>query len=154
MLYAMIRARLRAEPSDSGDTLLEVVISTAIVGIAAVALIGALLTSITASSEHRSLTVDNTALKSYANAAVQQIQRQASANWTSCASTYTVTPPANMPSDYTVSLSSARYWTASGNSGSWSGNCPGAAAPQLFTVTVTSPTQVATSISFVIRKPT
>lgn len=154
MLHDIRGARHRAHTSDSGDTLLEVVISTAVVGIAAVALIGAILTSITASSEHRSLTVDNAVLKSYANAAVQQIQRQASANWTSCASSYTVTPPANMPSDYTVALSSAQYWSASGNSGSWSGNCPGATAPQLFTVTVTSPTQVSTSISFVIRKPT
>jgi len=154
MLYAMIRARLRAEPSDSGDTLLEVVISSAVVGIAAVALIGALLTSITASSEHRSLTVNDTALKSYADAAVQQIQRQASANWQGCAASYSVTAPTNMPSNYSVALSGAKYWTGSGNSGSWTSSCPGATAPQLLTVTVTSPTQVATSVSFVVRKPT
>lgn len=150
----MRAARHRVETRDSGDTLLEVVISTAVVGIAAVALIGALLTSITASSEHRSLTVNDTALKSYADAAVQQIQRQASAGWQGCASNYTVTAPSNMPSNYSVALSGVQYWTAGGNSGSWSSSCPGATAPQLLTVTVTSPTQVATSISFVVRKPT
>jgi len=154
MLHPISAARERAGSGEGGDTLLEVVIATAVVGITAVALIGGLLTAITASSSHRSLSVNQTALKSYANASVQQIQRQANATWPGCSGTVSVTAPSNMPSNYTVALSSAQYWTANGTSGTWGGSCPGDTAPQLFTVTVTSPTQITTSISFVVRKPT
>lgn len=134
---------------DRGDTLLEVLIALAVVAIAATALIGGVLSSITASSAHRSLAVNDADLKSYAEAAQNQIQRQASPLFADCATTYTVTPP-SMPAGYTVAITSIQYWSG----GAFTSACPaGRDAPQLITLTATSPTQVHTALSFAVRKP-
>lgn len=133
---------------DRGDTLLEVLIALAVVAIAATALIGGVLTSITASSAHRSLAVNDGDLKSYADAAQNQIQRQASPLFADCATTYAVTPPA-LPANYTVSITGIQYW----NGTAFGATCPGGNAPQLITITATSPTQVQSALSFVVRQP-
>lgn len=134
---------------DRGDTLIEVLIALAIVAIAATALIGGVLTSITGSSVHRSLTVNDADLKSYADAAQDQIQRQASPLFADCATTYSVTAPP-LPANYAVAITGIQYW----NGTAFSSTCtPGGNAPQLITITATSPTQVQSAMSFVVRQP-
>jgi type II secretory pathway pseudopilin PulG len=141
----------RASTSESGDTLIEVLLAIAVVAITGAALIGAVLTSVTASSEHRSLALNDASLKTYADSAFQQIQRQASPLWQPCASSYAVTRPAEIPSTYSIGISGIQYWDSS--AGAWSGSCPSSTAPQLITVVVTSPTQLKSSLSFAVRSP-
>ena len=149
MLHGMSARASADEPSDLGETLLEVVIAVAIVAIAGVALIGGVLTSITSSSEHRTLTLNDVYLKSYADAASQQIQRASNPLYSSCASSYGVTKPADIPTSWTVGITSIQYWTGS----VWSGSCPGGNPPQLITVAASSPTQATTTMSFAVRDP-
>lgn len=144
-------SRFRTAASDDrGDTLVEVLIALAIVAIAGTALIGTLLTSITASSEHRSLTGDEAALKSYAATAQQAIQRQASPLFTGCATTYAVPPP-TLATGYTVTISTIQHWDGT----AFTTACPDPASDdvQLITITATSPTQVSSVLSFAVRKP-
>jgi type II secretory pathway pseudopilin PulG len=148
MLHRLTGRRLTAPESDDGDTLIEVILAVGIVAVTAVALIGTILTSITSSTEHRTLTQSDTVLKSYADAAQQQIQRKNNPKFQPCASAYDVNAPSGIPSTYTVGISSIKYWTGSG----WSGGCSGDPV-QLITVTVTPPTQISTSLSFAVRDP-
>lgn len=139
---------IRPESADRGDTLLEVLIALAVVAIAATALIGGVLSSITASSAHRSLAINDADLKSFADAAQNQIQRQANPLFVDCATTYAVTPPP-LPANYVVSITGIQYW----NGTAFAATCPGGNAPQLITLTATSPTQVQSALSFVVRQP-
>jgi len=144
----MIRRRIRlAMREDRGDTLIEVLIAVAIVAITAAALIGTVLMSITASSEHRSLAVNDTVLKSYAAEAQNMIQRQANFQ-TSCPASYVVSLPAGLPTGYTAGISAIQYWDGTSFTSVCTPN-----AVQLITVTVTSPTQVSSSLSFAVRDP-
>jgi type II secretory pathway pseudopilin PulG len=145
-----MRRRL-AEAADGGDTLIEVILAVAIVAVTAVALIGSVLTSITSSGEHRTLTLNDTYLKTYADSAAQQIQRQASPLFQKCATSYSVAMPSTIPSTYTIGIQSIQNW----NGTTWVSNCPqGAPNPaQLITVAVTSPTQITTSLAFAVRDP-
>jgi Tfp pilus assembly protein PilV len=77
-------------PSEDGDTLIEVLLAVVILGLSVVALLGALVTSITSSSEHRSLASDDTVLRSFAEAAKYEIQMQPGALFVDCAKAYRV----------------------------------------------------------------
>jgi type II secretory pathway pseudopilin PulG len=138
-----------AGAGDRGDTLIEVLIAVAVVAATAAALIGAVLTSITASSEHRSLAVDNAVLSSYVETVENAVQRQASPMFTTaCGSTYSVAPE-SLPAGYNVGITSIKYWNGAG----FDSTCPASNNVQLITATVTSPTQVSSSVSFVVRNP-
>ncbi|HWC33725.1 MAG TPA: type II secretion system protein [Mycobacteriales bacterium] len=143
----MRRARNCGNP-DRGETLIEVILAVAIIAITAVALMGSVLTSITSSGEHRTLAANDVYVKSYADAAQQQIQRQANPIYAKCATTYAVTKPSGIPASWTVGITSIKYWSGS----AWSTSCSGDPA-QLITVAVTSPTQLSTSLSFAVRDP-
>jgi type II secretory pathway pseudopilin PulG len=78
--------------SETGETLIEVLIAVVIFSLSVVALLGALVTSITSSSEHRSLASDDTVLRSFAEAAKYEIQMQPGALFRNCATTYTTKP--------------------------------------------------------------
>jgi hypothetical protein len=111
--------------------------------------VGGVLTSITSSSEHRTLTLNDVYLKSYADAAAQQIQRQASPLFTACATSYGVTKPTDIPSTWTVGITSIKYWSGT----SWVTTCPSGDPAQLITVAASSPTQATTTMSFAVRDP-
>lgn len=150
MLYRNMTVREGRRRADQGDTLIEVMIAVAILAIAGVALIGSVLTSITASSEHRFLTLNDVYIKSYSDAAIQQIERASSPLFSDCASTYSLVKPSDIPSNYPIVISSIEYWTGS----AWGTSCtPGSDQAQLITVQVQSPTQIVTTLSFAVRDP-
>jgi type II secretory pathway pseudopilin PulG len=142
-----------AEARDAGDTLIEVILAVAIVAVTAVALIGSVLTSITSSGEHRTLTLSDTYLKTYADSAAQQIQRQDSPLYQKCATSYNIALPSTIPNTYTVGIQSIQYWSGT----TWASSCPPTSSnpdpAQLITVVVTSPTQITTSLAFAVRDP-
>lgn len=149
-----LRTRLSVA-QEAGDTLIEVLMAVTIVAITAVALIGSVLTGISASSEHRELANGDTLLRTWADAAAQQIQRQTPPLWQGCASSYTLdsSQMPTVPTGYSIGFDFAaapiKYW----NSGSWSASCPQNNAPQLVTVVLVQPSQVKQSLSFVVRNP-
>ena len=68
---------LRIETSDRGDTLVEVLVTVVIVGAAVVALLGALLTTTSASVTHRNLATIDAVLASFAETARSTVEIQA-----------------------------------------------------------------------------
>jgi len=60
--------------SEQGDTLVEVLMAIVIISLTTVALLGGLVTSITASGEHQSLATIDSLMKSYAEEAKYQIE--------------------------------------------------------------------------------
>jgi len=166
--------------SERGDTLIEVLIAVVIISLAAVALLGTLTTSIASSVEHRSLSVDDTLLRSFAETVKQSIELDPSgAKFSPCASSYSIPIPSNevpLPAGYTVSgfqagppallqLSSnglsngqfgIQYWNGSAFQSMSSGGCVNTSPDngiQLITIVATAPNQVTQTLSFVVRNP-
>ena len=63
--------------TEDGDTLVEVLLAIVVLGIAAVALLTAFATAITASSEHRNLASLDSSTRLAANVAIADVQQQA-----------------------------------------------------------------------------
>jgi type II secretory pathway pseudopilin PulG len=164
---------------DRGETYIEILISLIIFGLISVALLGALMTSISSSSEHRYLSVDDTLVKSALETVAQNVQQQPSSSsaYVDCSASNhpnaivtqwmarfsLPTPPVN----YRLVVSGLECWNPSLNSGvgGFDPNCqyvnlvstPGgcgindAAGLQRVTVTVTDPSGYALSLSTLVR---
>ena len=146
---------------ERGDTLIEVLLSIVILGLASLALIVAFGTSITASGEHRSLTTADTYVKTVGNYVASSVQSSTSdfstcppdassvlAMYTGLASQLTVP-------GYSASVTSVEYWNTptAGIPGSWGSQCV-TGAPQLITVTLTnSATNAVNTLSLVVDSP-
>lgn len=108
----------RAETRDEkGDTYIELLIAVVIIAFSVVAILGALTTSITSSAEHRSLSVEDTLLKSYMETAKYQIQLQPTPDFMPCATVSTYTTGAksivftnSYAPTYTVAITQVKYW--------------------------------------------
>lgn len=160
MLHCLTRRALAARASDRGETLIELIFAVAVIATAGVALIAGVMTGISASGLHKSLTQNDTALRSYADQVAQKVQRES--NWPGC-NNYTSVPT---PSGYSYSSTIAwSYWAPTTGSsdpsdGSWvpidsSHPCPAAGStyanqPELATVTVTSSGSTSTQ-SVIVR---
>jgi len=159
----MRRRRLDPARSEAGDTLIELLFTVVIISIAASALLGALITSIVGSAQHRGLSVDDTLLRSVAEAAKNQIETTSSniagtPLFKSCPTSYSVQYTPTMPSGYTVNgysagvvtLSNIAYWN--GSDFSSSAPCSGSAIQEI-TVTASGPDREVQTLSFVVRTP-
>lgn len=120
--YLVVGKRVRRH-SESGDTLIEILISLVIIALAVVALLAALTTSITSSTEHREIAVNDTMLKSLANQATYSIEFNTSSPgvFQACAapSHYSNTnigwtDPSQYPG-YHASITQVVYWNPSTN---------------------------------------
>ena len=154
--YPSTRTRAASErgvksKSESGDTLVEILIALSVIGVTAVALLGAFATSISASNEHRNLATLDTVLKSFAETATFQIQQQSNPLYASCASTYTLNPPFSPPANYSVAITGVTYWTGTTFASSCSSGSPN---PQQITATATNTSSGSqTSLNFVVADP-
>lgn len=121
--------------------------------------LGAFVTSINASTQHRQLSTINTLLRSYAEAATYQIQLQPSPLFQTCATPATYTSGAfalsNLPSGtgFTVTLSSIQYWNSATRV--FGSTCTaGSTQPELLTITATGSAGAvaapSTSLSFIV----
>lgn len=150
---------------DRGDTLIEILLSLIILGLASLALIVAFGTSMTASGEHRSLTTGDTYVKTVANHVAGSVQSSTS-NFSSCPANpsdltsvllaYTsIAGQVSLPSGYSASVTAVEYWISptQGQAGSWGTSCI-VNAPQLIAVTLTNlSTNATNTLSLVVDNP-
>jgi Tfp pilus assembly protein PilV len=139
---------------EAGDTLIEVLIALVIISIAVTGLLGALITSITTSGEHRSLTVEDTVLRSYAEAYENQIQFQPSPDFRECetASQYkSALASPTTPSGYTINFT-VQYWNKNGSSFDQTCGASDKTGVQLITLNAQGPGAIQT-LAFVVRNP-
>lgn len=150
--------RGRAQRSEAGDTLIEILLTLIVLSLASVAVITAFTTTIGASGEHRSLATFNTVLRSATETAISQIQGNGAVTFNPCATTaYYQTGPgavnfANVApagSNYSAQITGVSYWN--GTVFSPSGCVAANNAPQQITITVTdNNNQTTYSNSFVV----
>ena len=97
----MLAPATSAGRGQEGTTLVEVLVAVAILGIAFVAVLGGMATSIMSSDIHRKQADSMAVLTRYAEVVK-------AAGYTACASTYS--PPFSPPSGYQPSVTGVRYW--------------------------------------------
>jgi type II secretory pathway pseudopilin PulG len=137
----------RGRRSESGDTLIEVLLAIIILGLASVAIMMAFATSISGSAEHRSLASFDTVLRSASEQAISQLEQQTTSEFGTCPGTYSVNFSLGAPG-YSAVITQIQYW----NGSSFGSTCI-INAPQLITITVTGPTGATYSISVVVDGP-
>lgn len=139
-------------PSDAGDrgeTLLELVIALMIIGIAVVAIVGGLVSSIMMSDVHRKQATAGAAVHDYAEAVEGMV---AGGGYVACAGTGAYAAPAGfaVPAGYTAGVVGVRYWTGTG----WSPGCGTDTGAQQVTLHVASADERADEqLVIVVRKP-
>lgn len=106
--------RLRGTAGDEqGETLVELMVAIAIIGIAAVAILSGLLLSVKASTVHRNQATGGAYVRSFAEA----IQNHVDANgYTACGSAagvYQGVSVPDLPSGYTKAVANLQSWTGS-----------------------------------------
>lgn len=136
---------------EQGESLLELLIAVAIMGLAVVALMAGLVTSVLISDVHRKQATAGTTVRDYAEAIQTFV---ASGNYVdSCASIAPYNLPAfSVPAGYTKSIvaGSVKYW----NGGSWHPGCSTDLGLQQLTIQVASDDGRATErVDVVLRKP-
>ncbi|TDW87055.1 MULTISPECIES: prepilin-type N-terminal cleavage/methylation domain-containing protein [Kribbella] len=136
---------------EQGESLLEVLIAVAIMGIAVVAIMAGLVTSVLVSDVHRKQSTAGTAVRDYAEAiqsavATGNYQACGTSSWYQSHSGFT-TPAGFTP---TVVTGSMRYWSGS----AWQSSCTTDLGLQQLTVQVASDDGRATErVDVVLRKP-
>jgi trimeric autotransporter adhesin len=116
---------------DAGDTLVEILISVAILGIVGAALIGGFLTAITTSSDYRAVASSDTVLRTAVDTVTSQMQQNASAAF-ACPEDSSIYAVSDLPARYTSSVTALSYWV----NGAAQTTCS-AESPQLITLAVT-----------------
>jgi len=154
--------RTRRSKCDArGDTLIEVLITLAIMSLAGVALITAFSTSISASSEYRGLSVTDTVLRTVSEQVIGQFQEgdmyQSCGTQPDMASYYTsmmqstalVVPAPYASANYAATVSNVGFWNGAGYSASCTSGY--STAPQQITISLTGPFPVAQLVTFEVE---
>jgi len=132
-------ATRRAVYGERGSTLVELLIATAIMGIAVVAILIGSAVTFTSSGENRQSTTAGIVARDYAEALDVAVAQ--SGAW--CSSSYTVPLASyNPPSNYTANVTSIDACPA-----------PSAAQFQRVTITVTQPNGFTETLKTVVRQP-
>jgi type II secretory pathway pseudopilin PulG len=135
---------------DRGETLLELLIAVAIMGIALVAVIGGIGTSILMSDIHHKQAAAGAAVRDYAEAVQNKV---ALGGYVACASAATYGSPAgfSVPAGYTKSVvaGSMRYWDGS----AWQTTCPDKGLQRLTVQVASDDGRASEQVVVVVSKP-
>jgi type II secretory pathway pseudopilin PulG len=138
---------------ERGETLVELLLAIVILGIAGVAVLGGLGTSIIVSDAHRKQTVSGAAVRAYA----EQLQTKvAAAGYVSCAGMGSYASGAvgyTPPAGYAASTTGVTYWNPA--TSTFAATCATDSGVQAVTLQVrdTTDTRGTVSLTVVIRKP-
>jgi Tfp pilus assembly protein PilV len=135
-------------PNDRGETLLELLITVVIMGVAVVALVGGIATSIRMSDIHRK----QAAAGAYVRAYAEEIETRVAASpstYSPCALTYPAFTALVGNSTYTANITAITYW----NGSVFSGTCTTDTGVQKVSLSVTAGDTVAETLDVIIRKP-
>jgi prepilin-type N-terminal cleavage/methylation domain-containing protein len=116
---------VRSVGEESGVTLIEMLITVAILGTAFAAIVGGMTVSIFGSDLHRKQATAETVLRSYGESV------EAKAGWDGCSATAAGYMPAAVgftnpsASQFSVTATAVEFWAPSGNTGTWASSCPG-----------------------------
>jgi Tfp pilus assembly protein PilV len=135
---------------DAGESLIELLVTVVILGLATTGISGALLAAGKASTMQRQQVLAQNVLRSWAD----QIAARAYAD---CATTTTLASPApSMPAGFTATVTSVEYWNG-GSSFTGPGTCVTDTGIQRVTLSVSAPNglsaAVSQSVAVVVRKP-
>lgn len=136
-----------AAARDAGESLVELLVTVVILGIATVGITGALLATGKASSMHRQQALAQNALRSWA-------EQTSTGPYTECATAGSFGAPRSaLPVGFTATVTRVGYWTG----GSFADYCSSDTGVQKVTLTITAPNglspEVSQSVAVVVRKP-
>jgi Tfp pilus assembly protein PilV len=139
----------RARPTDAGESLVELLVSIAIFGIAVLAILGALTMSASSSSLHEGQAKGQNLLRNWA----EKVSADA---YTVCATPASITGPGPLPSGYTSSVSAVRYWNSSTLTFGTACTAANDSGLQRVTLRVEAPSSLGSftqSLDVVVRRP-
>ena len=138
-----MHTRTRPGSNDEGETLLELLIAVAIMGIAVVAIVGGIATSILMSDIHRKQATAGAYVRNYAEAVTGHYDASASPSYLPAAVGFTA------PAGFTAAVTSVQCWNGTGF-----GICSATNAVQQVTLSVASTdSRASESLVVVVRKP-
>ncbi|MGH2722403.1 MAG: type IV pilus modification PilV family protein [Actinomycetota bacterium] len=140
--------------SEAGVTLIELLVTVVILGIAFAVIVGGMMTSIIGSDVHRKGATAGTVLQSYAEAVKAAQYTPAPSSNCSAAMTAAYGTPAGFsaPTGFTPSIGSFGYWNST--TSTFGTACPASdAGLQKMQLTVTAPNGTTKSVSIVKRLP-
>jgi len=146
-----IRRDAAAPGHERGESLIELLVSVTLMGVALVAIISGITTAIVMSDVHRKQATAGTVLRNYAEAIQNMVT---GGGYVACASATSYASPAGftVPGGFSKSVvgGSMRYWSA----GAWQSTCATDAGLQRLTVQVQSDdTRAVEQLVVVVRKP-
>ena len=112
-----VASRVAAWRSELGDSMIELLLAMAIIGVAALSILAAFATSINATGAHRNLATFDTVLRTASAEVTGDIQQQSAATFANCSGAYVVnTTPGSipLPPTYSATITSVGYWNGSG----------------------------------------
>ena len=137
---------MKADPNDRGETLIELLVTVVIMGVAVVALVGGIATSIRMSDIHRKEATAGTAVRDYAEAIENAV---AGGAYVSCAAKTSYVTGYTPPSGYTASITGVAYWSGT----AWQPTCGTDTGLQQLTVRVASnDNRAAEQVVIVVRE--
>lgn len=148
--------RRRPQRGDAGESLVELLVSISVIGIAVTALLGAIGTAVDSSRQHQDTARGQAILRSWAETLSRPQDSGSGYTYTSCA-TPAAFPPASgsvtVPAGWSAAVTSVQWW----NGTTWSTASCDDGGLQKLRLTVTSPATVwpgtAQSLDVVVRRP-
>lgn len=98
---------------DRGETLIELVVAIAILGIAAVAILGGLMVSAQTSTVHRNSATGGAYVRSFAEAIQADVDQNGYRSCANAAAVYAGVPVPDLPAPYTKAVTAVQSWSGS-----------------------------------------
>ena len=102
--------RRSPQRGDRGETLIELVVAVAILGLAAVAILGGLMVSIRTSVMHRNDATGGAYVRSFAEAIQNDVDKNGFKSCANAASGYASVAVADLPAGYTKAVMAVQSW--------------------------------------------